>query len=83
MPNLEDDGDAWEHAVQPFDPEMEVEGEVGNTWRAPAEAQAPKAPAVPKGPTEEQKREHELQGHVKYESWCPHCVAGKGRAVGH
>ena len=39
--------------------------------------------AVPKGPTEEQRRGHELQGHVKYEAWCPRCVAGKGREVGH
>ena len=45
--------------------------------------QAPSSVAVPKGPTDEQRREHELQGHVKYESWCPRCVAGKGREVAH
>ena len=37
---------------------------------------------VPRMPTEEERREHEIS-HIPYRSWCGDCVRGKGLTQGH
>jgi hypothetical protein len=39
-----------------------------------------KPPAMP---SEEIVRQHLASGHAKFEKWCTHCIAGKGRAQAH
>ena len=54
----------------------------------PAEQQDAEAAVVlkpkrsPNLPTEEERRAHEVS-HVPYRSWCPACVAGRGRSDRH
>ena len=38
---------------------------------------------APKGPTAEEREEHECSGHVPYRSWCKACVIGSGRMTPH
>lgn len=38
----------------------------------------PKSMRVPHMPTEAEVREHETT-HIPYRSWCPSCIAGRGR----
>ena len=33
-------------------------------------------------PSEEEVREHETS-HLPYRSWCPHCIKGRGKEMGH
>ena len=37
----------------------------------------------PEQPTEQEIADHEASGHEPYRSWCPDCVAGRGRADAH
>ena len=67
---------AFDHAMEPFDPrEFESDEE-----KVDKVVEDPKSLPVPKTPSAEEVRRHELAGHVNYESWCPDCVAGKGKA---
>ena len=47
------------------------------------EAQRPKKVNEPKTPTAADRYEDEFLGHIVFRSWCPHCVANRGRAQGH
>ena len=38
---------------------------------------------APHEPTKEEIEEHYASGHANYRAWCPHCVAGKGKAEAH
>ena len=38
---------------------------------------------APHEPTAEEIEEHNASGHAHYRAWCPHCVAGKGKADSH
>lgn len=38
--------------------------------------------AVPRQPTEEERREHEVS-HLPYRTWCQDCIRGKGLTQGH
>eukprot|EP00969_Alexandrium_andersonii_P225734 9969089-Alexandrium_andersonii.AAC.1 len=42
-----------------------------------------RAAAAPRGPTAEEREQHELSGHSTPAPWCPHCTMGKGRDDGH
>ena len=55
LPNMEDHGDPWDHALQPFDPDMEVNehpevGKVDHTWKAPPRGAGAKLIGGPQGP---------------------------------
>ena len=43
-------------------------------------AKAPKAPPVP---SQQEIDDHLCSGHATYRSWCPSCVAGRGRSQAH
>ena len=66
-------GAAAEGAEDGAEPEEEEE-ELG---RRPA-----KGRRAPKGPTPREREEHALT-HLPYRSWCPACVAGRGRGPQH
>ena len=46
------------------------------------ESRVPKTKRAPHEPTNEEIRVHEVT-HTPYRSWCPCCVAGRGRADAH
>ena len=46
-------------------------------------ALVPRVPCAPKAPTVADREEHEATGHAAYRSWCPHCVAARGRRGPH
>ena len=48
----------------------------------PQQAKPAKGLAAPKQPTQEERAEHALT-HLPFRSWCPTCVANKGRADNH
>ena len=47
------------------------------------ELAVPRVPRLPAEPNARHIAEHELTGHAVYRSWCPHCVASKGRSDAH
>ena len=44
----------------------------------PEEALQLKAKPAPEEPTQAEREQHELMGHVVYRSWCRHCVNAAG-----
>ena len=47
------------------------------------EALAVKCKPIPTDPSPQERREHELMGHVQFRSWCRHCVRGRGKSAAH
>ena len=54
-------------------------------WAEDREEAEPAARAhqAPPFANEAEKENHRLTGHAKFRSWCPHCVATRGRSDGH
>ena len=46
------------------------------------ESRIPKKVIAPKGPTKQEREDHELL-HLPYRAWCKHCVRGRGRNKAH
>ena len=55
----------------------ERDGEDGEEARAPTRAQTPYIPTI------REREDHLLTGHAVFRSWCPECVCGRGRNLGH
>ena len=47
------------------------------------EEQKPIQPSMVRTPSQAEQEEHFASGHATYRSWCPHCVAAKGRGNPH
>ena len=45
------------------------------------EAKKPKGATVPRGPSQQEVKEHMLT-HMPFRSWCQHCVKGKAKGKG-
>ena len=73
-PNASSAAEAATRATDPAAPESTMESD---------EFQRPKSVREPRTPTPAERFEHEILGHIVYRSWCPHCVAARGRAQGH
>ena len=78
----------FDQMMMPFDHNLEVELERDNSWDNEAVDHAVDNPRVdeaevpgpqwlrqPDEPTTEQRELHELEGHVKFEPWCPCCIS--------
>jgi len=77
------------HDENPIRPKLIMSNEAsaaaaaeGEVEEEPEESRVPKAKRAPDEPTNEEIRLHEVT-HVPYRSWCPCCVAGRGRADPH
>ena len=46
------------------------------------EGRSPEAMAVPEGPSEKEREEHNLT-HIPFRDWCEHCVRGRARRRAH
>ena len=66
-----------EDPVQEEASETAMHDEIGEV------AVVPRVPCAPKAPTAADREEHEATGHAAYRSWCPHCVAARGRRGPH
>ena len=88
--NLPDDGGEFEKAISPIEEneekEMEMPSAKGERVKMPRQEEFgvrnPRKLLDPKLPTEKEVEEHNLT-HLPYRNWCPHCVAGKGKAASH
>ena len=47
------------------------------------EARIPRRAQTPFVPSARDREDHFMTGHATYRSWCPHCVQGRGRNLGH
>ena len=47
------------------------------------EARTPRRAQTPYVPSAREREDHLLTGHAVFRSWCPECVCGRGRNLGH
>ena len=61
----------------------DIEGQVGERLRVPAEEDVVKQLRDPKLPIQEEVDKHYLTGHVVFRDWCPVCVKSQGKELDH
>ena len=75
--------DGEEDEAQPFGEEpRQAEPASGSAQPGREEAQRARPLRAPPVPTPQMVAEHEVT-HIPYRSWCPACVAGRGRSYSH
>ena len=75
--------DGEEDEAQPFGEEpRQAEPASGSAQPGGEEAQRARPLRAPPVPTPQMVAEHEVT-HIPYRSWCPACVAGRGRSYSH
>ena len=82
----EDEEDAFDRWMRPFNPDVEGRDEEGviaeNHEEAEEEGLIPKIKKVVTKPTPEEVERH-MVTHIPFREWCPHCVAGKSKIDPH
>ena len=82
---------SFSHSCIDICPNEGYQGGVGAEGPGPAQEEeqevfeecAPSAPSSPPQVSQAARDHHVLSGHVSYRSWCPHCVAVRGREDSH